>query len=96
MHPLLFSCKKEKQGKSLCFDGVVRWTGDPAADGLGWAIFADDSTAVYRPFIPQNLPDAYKANELKIAVCVSETDEKFYCMCAVPLNKYRIGSIKRR
>lgn len=42
--PLLFSCKKEKQSQALCFDGVVRWTGDPA-DGLGWAIFKDDSTA---------------------------------------------------
>lgn len=96
MLSLLFSCKKEKENEeTFCFDGVVRWAGEPAADGLGWVLYKDDSTTT-KPYIPQNLPDEFKSNDLKVAACIYETDEKFYCFCIQPLSKYRITSIKRR
>lgn len=92
---LLASCKKEKQGETVCFDGLIQWHGDPAADGLGWVIVKDDSTTT-KPLVLQNLADSLKTDNLKVAACISETDELFYCECARPLNKYHIQSIRRR
>lgn len=88
-------CSKEEQSEQFCFNGVVKWTGDPAADGLGWVIYPGDS-ATDRPYIPVDLSSDYKADNLKIAACLEETSEKFYCQCAQPLTKYRVVSIGRR
>lgn len=92
----LFACNREKQPDSLCFDGIVRYAGNPAADGLGWVIYKDDSTATARPFVPRNLADEFKVNELKVKLCLYETNEKASCFCPTPPNKYYITDIKSR
>ena len=92
---LLAACSKQSTEPEICFDGVVRWMGEPAADGLGWTIHKDDSIN-YRPFIPRNLSDDFKLNNLKVHVCLYKTEEKFYCHCVQPLDKYHITSIQRR
>ncbi|HUC81304.1 MAG TPA: hypothetical protein VMR70_10335 [Flavisolibacter sp.] len=89
------SCSKEQEGEGKCFDGVVVYGGDPAADGLGWLIMEDDSVAPER-YVPQNLANAYMKDGLKVSVCLQETEEKLYCFCAQPLPKYRITSIRTR
>ncbi|HEY0039755.1 MAG TPA: hypothetical protein VGB71_03780, partial [Flavisolibacter sp.] len=86
------SCKKEQQSETVCFDGIIKWVGDPAADGLGWVIYKDDS-ASSKPFIPRNLDNNLKIDGQKVAVCLYETDEKFVCRCVQPLNKFHIKSI---
>lgn len=91
----MLSCKKEG-AETFCFDGLVQWHGDPAADGLGWVLVNDDSTALFRPFVPRNLPDDLKTDNLKVEVCLYETRDKFYCECPQPLNKYHITQIRRR
>ena len=93
---LLLACKKEKaEEQDVCFDGVVRWMGEPAADGLGWVLYKDD-TAYKQPYVPQNLPDDFKVANQKVSVCLSQTGEKFSCFCAVPLDVYHITTIQRR
>lgn len=89
------SCRKDKEEGGICFNGVIKYAGNPAADGLGWVIYKDDSTTT-KPFVPQNLSDGYLKDGLKISVCLKETEEKLYCFCAQPLPKYRITSIQPR
>lgn len=92
----VLSCKKEPQNaETFCFDGLVRYLGSPAADGLEWALLQEgnDSRRVY---VPQNLPDNLKTDSLKVSVCLYKTDEKFSCFCVVPMDVYHIVSIKRR
>ena len=92
----LFSCKKESERPdTLCFDGLVRYMGSPAADGLGWVLYKEDSVSG-QTYIPQNLSDGFKVDRLKVSACVYKTDEKFSCFCTAPLDVYRIVSIKRR
>jgi len=91
----LSGCNKEKEEADMCFNGIVRWMGEPAADGLGWTIQKDDSITT-QPFIPRNLSDEFKVNNLKVHVCMYKTDEKFYCHCVQPLDKYHITSIQKR
>lgn len=88
---LATSCKKQLD--PFCTNAEVRWGGDPAADGLGWHLF--DSIGGAKFFIPINLPDSLKIDGLPVNVCMYKTDEKFYCECARPLNKYQITSIRR-
>ena len=90
----LVSCKKDKEKEcSLCVDAVVRWGGPPAADGLGWYLIADSTRGII--YIPKNLPDSYKVDDLKVNACLSETNEKFYCQCATPYNTYEVKSIRK-
>jgi hypothetical protein len=91
----LSSCSKDVDSDSTCFDGVIRWAGNPAADGLGWVIYEDDSTTT-KPFVPQNLSDNYMKDGVKVSVCLKETEEKLHCFCVEPLPKYRITSIRYR
>ena len=92
----LFSCKKEQQ--SFCVDAVVKWGGAPEADGLGWYLVQDDTidSLTHISYIPQNLPDAFKVDNLAVNACMYQTSEKFYCMCAQPVVKFHITSIQRR
>ncbi len=92
---VFISCNKDHAENETCFNGVVRWGGEPAADGLGWVIYRDNDNTP-RPFIPRNLPDRYKSDNLSVHVCLYETNEKFYCQCVAPYNKYHITSIRRR
>lgn len=91
---LLGACNKKNE-EAICLDGVVRWEGNPAADGLGWVIKNDDSTNT-RTYVPLELSDSYKKDGLRVAVCLKETDEKVACFCAQPMNKFRITSIQVR
>ena len=90
-----FACKKDKQGNEFCIDTNISWQGDPAADGLGWTLLKD-SVGGLSFYIPRNLADSFKVNGLAVHVCIYKTSEKFYCECAVPLNKYHITSIRKR
>lgn len=90
---VLVSCKKE-EASSICTDATVLWGGDPAADGLGWYLSAGDSVD-HKTYIPQNLPDNFKIDGQAVHVCMYETNEKFYCQCVRPLNKYHITTIRR-
>jgi len=92
---IVSSCTKETEEKTHCFKGVVKWVGSPAADGLGWVIYEDDSITT-QPYIPQNLSNDFQKDGLKISVCLKETEEKFYCFCIQPLTKYRVTSIQHR
>jgi hypothetical protein len=92
---VLLSCRKDGEENEVCFNGVVRWGGAPAADGLGWVIYKEEGSPS-KPFIPRNLPDGFKTDNLAVHVCLYETNEKFYCQCVEPYNKYHIISITRR
>lgn len=92
---IIFSCSKSSDENEICFNGVVRWAGSPAADGLGWVIYKDDSTTT-QPFIPKNLSGNYTKDGLIISVCLVKTAEKFHCFCTQPLPVYRITSINPR
>jgi hypothetical protein len=93
---VLLSCDKENtECDSECFNALVRWGGEPGADGLGWYIQKLDSVG-QRTYIPTNLPEQYKVDSLPVSTCVQLTDEKFYCMCVQPMNKYKVTSITRR
>lgn len=92
----IFSCRKEtRNAETFCFDGMVRYLGSPAADGLGWVLYKEDSVSG-QTYIPQNLSDDFKVDRQKITVCVYKTDEKFSCFCAAPLDVYHIVSIRSR
>lgn len=90
---ILTSCTKES-ASTICTDATVEWGGDPAADGLGWYISTGDS-ANHKTYIPQNLPDEMKIDGQAVHVCMYETNEKFYCQCVQPLNKYHITTIRK-
>ncbi len=91
-----FACKKENQhADTFCFDGMIRYMGSPAADGLGWVLYKEDSVSG-QTHIPQNLSDDFKVDRLKVSACIYKTDEKFSCFCTAPMDVYRIISIKRR
>jgi hypothetical protein len=89
---LAISCKKDERSNTFCTDGTVIWGGDPAADGLGWYIKGADG----KTYIPENLPDSYKTNNLAITTCLYVTGEKFQCQCAAPLDVYHITSISKK
>lgn len=91
------SCKKQdKTDHSICTDAVVRWGGDPAADGTGWYLYVSgDSSDAFR--YPDNLAPAFRVNELPVSVCYEKTNVDFVCFCAPPYSKMvHIISIKRR
>lgn len=88
---ILGSCTKDN--KSFCVNALVRWGGPPAADGLGWYLIVDSTRGI--SYIPKNLPENFKVDDLQVNVCLKKTNEKFNCMCASPLNKYEITSIRK-
>ncbi len=87
---LFTACSKEQN----CTDGLIRWGGEPAVDGLGWyftsAEFAD------KPVKLKNIPEKYLKDSLQVNVCLRKTDEKYQCFCATPLDVYEIKSIQKR
>jgi hypothetical protein len=92
---LFTACQKEDQPATRCMDGLIRWEGDPAADGLGWTVRKEgDSWPI--PYVLDNLPTEFQQDSLPVNICLYKTDEKLHCQCAQPMDKYRITSIKRR
>lgn len=87
---LVTSCSKEQ----TCTDGLIRWGGEPAVDGLGWyftsAELGDKAVKL------KNIPDKYLKDSLQVNVCLRKTDEKYQCFCATPLDVYEIKSIRKR
>ncbi|TWI81648.1 hypothetical protein IQ13_2666 [Lacibacter cauensis] len=87
---LFTSCKKEIQ----CTDGMIRWGGEPAADGLGWYFVSADLGN--KPVKLKNLPENYLLDSLKVTTCVQPLTEKYQCFCATPLDMYKVLKISRR
>ena len=88
---ILFSaCNKEQN----CTDGLIRWGGEPAVDGLGWyftsPVFGDKAVKL------KNIPEQYLKDSLQVNVCLRKTNEKYQCFCATPLDVYEIKSIQKR
>jgi hypothetical protein len=91
----LLSCDKDNDHPDTCTDtAVVKWGRDPAADGLGWYLM--DSVGGPKIYIPRNLPDYLRIDGQPVTVCLYETDEKFFCHCPQPLNKYQITFIRKK
>jgi hypothetical protein len=99
MKPLLLSiallflftaCNKEQN----CTDGLIRWGGEPAVDGLGW--YFTSTELGDRPVKLKNLPDNYLTDSLQVNVCLRKTDEKYQCFCATALDVYDVKSIRKR
>jgi len=91
------SCKKQnKTCQSTCTDALVRWGGDPAADGTGWYLYVPgDSGRAFQ--YPDNLAQSFKVNDLAVSVCYEKTNVDFVCFCAAPYPKMvHITSISRR
>lgn len=87
---LLTACNKEQN----CTDGLIRWGGEPAVDGLGWYFTSTDLGD--RPVKLKNLPDRYLTDSLQVNVCLRKTTEKYQCFCATPLDVYEVKSIRKR
>ncbi len=91
------SCKKNKvTDNSSCATALVKYGGDPAADGVGWYLLVDESAGVKAEY-PENLADQFKVEGLAVNVCYSKSNKDFSCYCAPPLPKMiTITSIKKR
>jgi len=92
---LVTACAKdnEKQAaETVCLDGTIQWGGDPAADGTGWTFVSTETTKRY--FL-KNLPETFKRDDLQVAVCLQQTEERAYCYCSELPYLYVITSIKR-
>jgi hypothetical protein len=99
MKPLLLSlilvflftaCTKEQN----CTEGLIRWGGEPAVDGLGW--YFTSTELGDRPVKLKNLPDRYLTDSLRVNACLRKTDEKYYCFCATPMDVYEVKSIRKK
>ena len=84
------SCKKEM----CCTDGMIRWGGEPAVDGLGWYFVAADLGN--KPVKLKNLANDYQVDSLQVNACLTLLTEKYQCFCASPLDVYKIEKIGRR
>jgi hypothetical protein len=94
---IMASCKKNNDTNNVsCAPAVVRYGGDPAADGVGWYLMVGDSTGG-TPEYPQNLAVTYMKEGLAVNVCYYKSDKDFSCFCAPPLPKMVIiTSISKR
>jgi hypothetical protein len=88
----LLSCKKDRGHE--CFNTIIFWGGDPAADGPGWYM----STSRYGSpsYLADNLPAEFQADSTPVRVCLSLTDKKFPCRCPDPPPLHHVESISRR
>jgi len=90
------SCKKNHVDNSTCTTAVIKYGGDPAADGVGWYLSVDESTGTKTEY-PENLAAAFKVEGLVVNVCYIKSDKDFSCFCAPPLPKMiTITSISKR
>lgn len=88
---IFLSCKKEQQ--SFCIDALIRWGGDPAADGAGWYFIADSTRSIL--YFPRNLPDSLKIDNLLVNTCLYKTKEKFISSGGQTITKYHVTAIRR-
>jgi hypothetical protein len=87
------SCSKDADAE--CMDGTIHYTGDPAADGLGW-VLVTTGTESPRYLILNILPAVYQQEQLSVKACLVNTGQKATCFCAAPPDTYRVVSIERR
>lgn len=94
---LVVSCRKEKQ-ETICVNGYIEWTGDPAADGTGWVLVEENEGQTSKVFVLKDLPGSFQESGMLVNACVYETDERVMCFCPVDTvrYKYAITSIKKR
>lgn len=86
------ACDKDRDAE--CIDGTIEYTGDPAADGLGWVLRTTAEAPRY--YVLSNLPTTYQENGLPVNACLLNTGQKMNCMCANPPDKYKVVSIQKR
>ncbi|MEJ8817447.1 hypothetical protein [Lacibacter sp. H407] len=87
---ILFSaCQKDQ----LCTDGVIRWGGEPAVDGLGWYFESADLPRIVKL---KDIPSRYLTDSLAVSVCLIKTNEKYQCFCAEPMDVYEVKRIGKR
>lgn len=92
---LFSSCSKENERLAPeCLEGTIQWTGNPAADGLGWTLVVNPENPTY--YVLKNLPITYQQDNLEVTVCIYKTGEKVSCFCQEPKDEYAVASIKRR
>ena len=89
---LLSACSKENNETPIpTIRATINYAGDPAADGFGWTLqIASDSSE-----IPNNLPEAFKQEDLVVDVAYRKTDQRFPCRCVTPRYMVEIISISR-
>ncbi len=88
------ACKKNADAvPAVCETATVQYMGDPAADGLGWALLVQDSTTGHIE-IAKNLPESYKVNGMRVDICYERTGDLYFCFCAAPFKMINIISIK--
>lgn len=68
---------------------TVKWTSDPAVDGLGWVLRLSTNHSE----IPKNLPEAFKKDGTEVIVSYKVTGERFPCRCAEPRYYVEITAI---
>ena len=89
---LLFAaCQKDTN--AVCTDGVIRWGGEPAVDGLGWYYQSEDLPKSVKL---KNLSTAWQKDGLQVQACIIKLDEKYQCFCAEPMDVYQVKSIRQR
>lgn len=89
-------CDKEKEKpvqNDFCADGLIKYRGNPAADGFGWIFRPANDTTTF--FVLENLEDGLKKDNLSVHVCLYKTDKQFTCRCAQPVFYHHVSSIKR-
>jgi hypothetical protein len=90
------SCKKHTSATLTCTTAIIKYGGNPAADGVGWYLAVGDSTDTKNEY-PENIDSLYMINNLAVDVCYEQTDKDFVCFCLPPFKKMvRITSIKKR
>ena len=87
-----YSCKKSSQ--SDCKDGFIFWGGEPAVDGIGWFFSTNPDRSDF--MVLDSLDNAYKIDSLPVHVCLSKTNNRFYCFCAGEHYYYHVNYILRR
>lgn len=73
---------------------MIRWGGEPAADGLGWYFLSADLGD--KPVKLKNLSDNFLVDSLEVTACILSLTEKYQCFCATPLDMYKVEKISRR
>jgi len=90
---LLLACNKDDvAGTKFSDKATVIDTGEVAVDGCGWVILSEDSTIYH----PNNLPDAFKQNNLEVQVDYYKTHDSFTCGWGAKFNVINITTIKPR
>tara|TARA_Y100001935_G_scaffold217449_1_gene189677 strand:- start:123186 stop:123500 length:315 start_codon:yes stop_codon:yes gene_type:complete len=71
--------------------GLIRFTGAPAVDGCDWVIELPENKVVH----PNDLPQSYLVDSLKVAFTYSPTDHVFTCGWGVELPVITILGIQK-